>query len=77
MMSSGAPSTHTVDIPKLVSSLENHYAKSIDKALPFRTPNFPTFSGIELVPKGEGSYKRLQGVVHRRGYQVRNNRGGN
>ena len=59
MTSSGVPSVHTVDTPKLVSSIEDHYMKSFDKALPFRTPNFSTFLGIELVLKGEGSYDQF------------------
>ena len=59
MTSSGVPSAHTVDTPKLISSVEDHFMKSYDKALPFRTPNFPTFSGIEPVPKGEGLYDQF------------------
>ena len=59
MTSSGVPSAHTVDTPKLASSIEDHYMKSYNKALLFRTPNFSTFSGIQPVPKGEGSYDQF------------------
>ena len=79
--SSGTPSAHTVDTPKLISSVEDHYMKSYDKALPFRTPNFSTFSGIEPVPKGEGSYdqfmfqiKGYRGSYTDEANQVRDNR---
>ena len=67
MASSGPPSVHTVNTPVFANSTNDNYIKSLDKSLPphehsilpFENPNFPKFSGIESVPKGEGSYDQF------------------
>ena len=73
MTSSGPPSTQTVNTP-VFNSTEDLLNKSLPPhecaILPFKTPNFPKFSGIEKVPKGEESYDQFMFQIkgYRRSY---------